>query len=350
VADRVPWRGAGWLGPFGAGACIVALVAAALLSGPAWRAWLGAAFLWASAPIGALALLMIMRLVPGDWSEELGPFMEAQVLLLPLGALLIAPVLVEAGRIYAWTHEAGTTAFRAAYLSGPMFVGRTVLWFAVLFALGFLLVVRNRRSTLVACIGLVLVPTLGTFIAVDWLLSLQADFASSGFGLYVLEIQMLTALALMLAALGLSGRTIRRPGILGGLLLCLLLLWSYFAFMHFVITWSDNLPPGVRWYQQRGGGWGLVMWAVAASRLVPTFLLFFQTVRRSPRMLMALSVAVVLGSVLETAWLALPAGDSAQAPSIADLVLYAFANLAMASLVAGAFVRVFAWRLERRPA
>jgi len=59
-----------WLAPAGAVVCGLALVAAALMPPDAWRAWLGAAFLWASTSIGALTLLMIMRLAPGDWSAD----------------------------------------------------------------------------------------------------------------------------------------------------------------------------------------------------------------------------------------------------------------------------------------
>lgn len=348
AANALPGRYA-WLGPAGAAACLAALVVAALLPAPAWRAWLGAAFLWASMPIGALALLMIMRLTPGDWSEELGPFMEAQTLLLPLSALLMLPVLVEIGRIYPWPHTPQPTAFRAGWLAEPTFIARTIAWYLLLGVLAGLLVLRGGRSTVTACVGLILVPTFGTFIATDWLLSLDPDFASSGFGLYVLEVQMLTAFALTLAALAASGREVRRPGILGALLLCLLLVWSYLAFMHFVITWSDNLPPGVRWYQRRGGGWGLVMWAVAASRLIPTFLLFFQTIRRSPRALLAICGLIVAGSALEAAWLTLPAAGTGPAGT-AEVALFAFAVLGMGALVGGGFLRAFAWRMARRPA
>lgn len=337
-----------WITPAGVVACLAALVAAALLPPGAWRAWLGAAFLWASVPIGALALLMIMRLSPGDWSQELGPFMEALVLLLPLSLVLILPVLAETGQLYAWTHQPATTPFRAAYLSQAGFVARTVVWFAILFALAALLVLRPRRSVPVSCIGLVLVAVFGTFISTDWLLSLDAGFASSGFGLYVLDIQMLTAFALTTLALTASGRPIQRPGILGAVFLCLLLFWGYLAFTHYVITWSDNLPPGVAWYQRRGGPWSLVMWAVAASRIVPTFLLFFQAVRRSPRMLRLLSIAVVAGSVLEAGWLTLPA--AAPPAGVGGVVLFLLANLAMAALTAGLFLRAFAWRAARRPA
>ncbi|MFL5295781.1 MAG: hypothetical protein ACJ798_05295, partial [Phenylobacterium sp.] len=315
--------GLSWLAPAGAAACVAALVAAMLLGDAAWRAWLAAAFPWVSAPIGALAVLMIMRLTPGDWAEELGPFMEAETLLLPLGALLILPILVEAGRIYPWSSAAQSTAFRALYLTQPMFIGRTVVWYAVLSAFGFLMVLRQAPSAVVACMGLLLLPLLGDVIATDWLLSLDPAFASSGFGLYVLDIQMLTAFSLAVIALTLSGRPIQRPGIIGGLLLTLLLLWGYFAFMHFVITWSDNLPPGVRWYQRRGGPWSVVMWVVSASRVVPTFLLFFRSVRRRPRALGVLSAAVVAGSVLESGWLALPA--AAPPASGLDIALFALA-------------------------
>jgi hypothetical protein len=90
------------------------------------------------------------------------------------------------------------------------------------------------------------------------------------------------------------------------------------------------------------------MWVVAASRIVPTFLLFFQAIRRSARMLRRLSLAIIAGSVLELAWLTLPAAPPAAGP--AAVALFGFANLAMAALIAGGFIRAFAWRAARRPA
>jgi hypothetical protein len=223
-----------------------------------------------------------------------------------------------------------------------------VVWYALLFGLAALILTRPGRSVPVACIGLVIVAVFGTFISTDWLLSLDAGFASSGFGLYVLDIQMLTAFACAVTGPTLSGRPVLRPGILGGLLLVLLLLWSYFAFTHYVITWSDNPPPGAAWYGRRSGPWTLVMWAAAASRIGPTFLLFFQRIRRSPRALRRLSLTVVAGSVLEAAWLALPAAEPTA--DGADVVLFLAANVAMAALLGGGFRRAFAWRAVRRPA
>jgi hypothetical protein len=65
-------------------------------------------------------------------------------------------------------------------------------------------------------------------------------------------------------------------------------------------------------------------------------------------MLGALSLVVVLGSVLEAGWLTLPA--SAPAAGAADVLLFVVANLAMAALIAGGFLRTFAWCAARRAA
>lgn len=332
----------------GLAGCGAALVLAAVLPPTAWRAWLAAAFVCGAAPIGAMALLMTMRLIPGDWAQELGPFMEAGVLLLPLCAALLVPVLVEVGAIYPWTAEQAPTAFKAAWLSPLFFAVRTILWFALLIGLAFLLVVRGVTAPAVPSLGVVLFPTLGTFVAFDWVLSLDPKFASSGFGLYVICIQALSAMALALAALVASGLTIRRPGILGGVLLSLLLLWVYFAFMHYLIVWSENLPAGVRWYQRRSGGWGLVMWVIAATRLAPAFLLFFRAVRKNPPRLLVLSLVVLGGTVLEAAWLILPADGAGRSATPLDGALYGLALVAMTALMAGLAPRALAWRDARR--
>ncbi len=325
--------------------CGLSILVASLLPSAAWRAWLGAAFLWGSLPVGALALVMMMRLVPGAWAVELRPFAETLSLLVPISAALAIPILLTVGEVYSWAGEAQATAFRSAWLSPAAFAARTLAWFGLLGGLAWAIVVRGGRGRALSAAGLVMWPILGTFVAVDWLLSLDADFASSGFGLYALCLQILLALVAVTGAALLQGSP-SRPGVLGGLVLTLLLLWAYFAFMQYFITWSNNLPAGVRWYRARsGGGWSWALYGVLASRLVPATMLLFPQFRNSRRRLAALCAVVFAGTVLETAWLALPAPGGASA---AVLALYAVAVASVGALVLGAYQGLHARRSERR--
>jgi hypothetical protein len=320
----------------GALIAIGSLVAVALCGGSAWRSWLAAAYLVASGPVGSLGLLMILRLVPGDWRGELAPMLETQIRFAPAAGLVCLPVLFVLAAIYPWMHQQQPTGFRAIYLSAPFFIGRSVLWWGLLVALMSLLSGSRGHRPIVSAVGLILYATLGSMTAVDWLMSLDPAFTSSGFSLYVICIQMLLALSLCIAAgVGFSA-PLAHPAALGGVLLTALMLWGYLAFMQYVIVWSGDLPKGAAWYLHRArGGWDLVTWAVAASRLVPLLCLLFGPVRRGPGWLLCLSLTVVAGTALEIAWLVFPADGGPVRGR--DLALYAFAVAGLTMAGTGAF-------------
>jgi hypothetical protein len=273
---------------------------------------------------------MMIRLIPGRWGAELRPLADGALMLLPLAAVSILPVLLAPSALYGWANTAPESAFRAAYLTPWFFSLRTLAFFAVTMLLAFLLLNRRRDLSALSAVGLIVLVLIDTMIATDWLMSLDAGFHSSGFGLYVLSIQVTIALAFLILA------RLREPGaqanVLGGLLLTALLLWAYFAFMQYVIIWSGNLPEGVLWYQRRAAGfWSLAEYAIGALHLAPAFLLLFGAMRRSPSWLAALALSTLIGKTMEAAWLVLPASTDHGWPTAATSIL-AFAGLGCLTL------------------
>jgi len=329
----------------GLGASVVALGLCAATGGAAWRAWLAAAFLGVAVSAGATGMVMTMRLVPGIWAREVSPWLEAEALIFPIGALAIVPVLLMLPAIYPWTHETQATVFRAAWLSRPLFVVCTIAWLGSLGGLAFLLARQPAAPRAVSCIGLILFLVLGTFAATDWMQSLDPAFNSSGFGLYAICLQMLTGFAAALALALADGAPLARPGVMGGLLLTLLLLWAYFAFMPFFIIWSGNAPSGAAWYLRRSRGvWAALAWTTAACRFGPLFLLLFDAVRRSRRWLLALALVVLAGDLPEVAWLVLPAAPGAAPADSVAAGLFLLAALGLDATMWGASRRVASWR------
>ncbi len=293
-----------------AGAILGGLALATILAWPqpGLHGWLAATVVLSSVPAGALCLLMMMRLIPGAWGEELRVACEAGTLLTPLAAAAFLPVLASVAAIYPWASPLfhPTSAFQAAWLSPGSFALRTFLWFAMLGGLAGAMLGR-RSQTLVACIGLVLFPLVGSAVAVDWLMSLDPGFASSGFGLQVLSIELTVAFAALLILRLTMPPPPRRLGVLGGLLLTLLLIWAYLQFLPFVITWSGNLPSGVGWYALRATeAWRIILWVAAALGGIPLVLLLFPKPRAGRSWLLWLSAAVLAGMATEVAWYALP--------------------------------------------
>ena len=315
----------------GALAALAIFIVCAIVSGAAWRAWLGAAVLCASLPTGALVLAIMMRLIPGAWREGLAEPVSIAPVLLPLAALAMLPVLLAPAALYGWVRDPGEGAFRAAWLSPAAFALRGIAWFALLVVLALKLRPGRTARAAVAAIGLLLVVPLDLPITTDWLMSLDRGFASSGYGLYLLSIQVGFALPLAIALSARADTPPRTLDVLGGALFTVLVHWAYGGFMQYFITWSNDLSPSASWYLRRGYPWQWLAWAAMALKGGAGLLLISNHVRRDPRWLKALCLLIALGAVPEMAWLVLPASGAAAGPGAVALFAAAAAALSAAS-------------------
>lgn len=290
----------------GLACCALALLLMLIDARAALVGWLAAFLFWSGVPIGALVLLLMLRLIPGRWREQLELPAQLMGLLLPLLLLASLPVLLGTAVLFPWAGVA-RQGFQDIYLTHAFLAGRTLLFFGTLAAIAFLLATQLAWSTLIASIGLIVAVLLDTLFAVDWIMSLEPDFHSSGFGLYVLSIQLAIALSVLVIMRLLIAGDGARHQILAGLLLTALLCWAYFAFMQYVIIWSGDLPKQVAWYQHRGtGGWPVAEVIIAVLGLAPAGLLLLPIARRSSAWLGALAGAALLGKAVEIAWLVMP--------------------------------------------
>lgn len=307
-----------------AGLMLLGLLAVVLKgTAAAWSAWLGATALAAAVPTGAIGWILVMRLSVGQWT---GPVAEASAAIagrMPFVALLFLPILLRPA-VYPWVTARPEAAFRAVWLSVPFFEARTVLWLAAMSLAGRSFA-KAPPSKPVAAIGVIAFFLAATVIAVDSLASLDRDFNTSGFGLYVITLEFAAALAVAILA-GEPEETHRA----GALLLTLTLLWGYFAFMQYFIPWSGNLRNGMAWIQARQHGpWPWLMTAIAAARLGVFFLLLFKAVRHSRSWTLVLAAATLGATGIEFAWLAMPSFGAGPADA-AIYLLAAVAGLALA--------------------
>lgn len=295
-------------GSLGAAGCAIALLLAVLDAKAAMAGWLAGFVFWSAVPLGGLLIRLMTRVIPGAWREEVTPTAEMLVMLLPLAALGVLPILIAGHALYPWMSEPAADGFRGVYLSVWFFCLRSVLFLAGAIVLAFLLAIRPAWSLPLGAAGLIAFVLFDAVIAVDWLMSLEPDFHSSGFGLYVISIQASIALmTVVLIRLNVDPAN-ARPDLLGALMLTMLLLWEYFAFMQYFIIWSENLPKEVAWFRERGAGiWSAAEYAFCLLALVPTFLLFFTAIRHSRRWLRALAAAILIGKAVEILWLVFPA-------------------------------------------
>jgi len=290
----------------GAGLAAATLALMAVDMRAALGGWLAASTVFSAVSAGATYLLITMRLVPGAWGEELRLAAEAGTMLTPFALIAFVPIMLGVGVIYPWATGLGLNEFKAAWLGEIAYALRTVIRFLALIWVSHRM--RNRRSTTAtAAAGLAVLPLLASLTAVDWLMSLDPEFSSSGFGLQFLVREVLVAFAaILLLRLG-AGRQPPRLGVAGGVLLTLLLIWAYLQYMPFLTAWSGNLPPSAQWYTSRGTGiWALLAWAWAGIGLVAILLLLFPVFRTGAAWLRGISAAVLASQTLESAWITLP--------------------------------------------
>ncbi len=288
----------------GAAFSIAALALVLVAPASALLGWLSALVFTSALPLGGLCLVMMMRIIPGIWRHDLDHAARSSLSLLPLVLIAWLPILFGLSSVYEWVRQPPSGTFKAIYLTPLFFDLRTLFILGAAYMLARALL--RGQSPVVAIGGLVAFVLLQGMLATDWLMSLDPHFHSSGFALYILAGQMLTALALLvLLSLGEGG--VAKPSVLGTLMITAILFWAYLAFMQYFIIWSGNLVQGALWFQRRGTGiWASVEISIAFLHLTPLFLLLFPPIRRSGRWLIGLVLMILAGRLLEYAWLILP--------------------------------------------
>jgi hypothetical protein len=272
---------------------------------------------------GALALLMVGRVTGAIWFVALRRPVEAAASTLPFHAALFLPVALAHERLYPWDRPDPTFA------SAPLFVARSAAWLLTISWLALALVRArdDRRARALSAIGLPVLGLAFTGGTVDWLLSLDATFASTVLPVYVLTGGFEAALALTAIALWRWRRAGTLPAdvgpshfhSLGKLLFTLAIFWAYIAYAQGFIVWIADVPTDAAWLVARTTqGWGLVLVALILLRFVAPFLLLLpRATKRSAGALAAVSAIELAGHCLDAWWLVLPQAGAPR-PSVLD--------------------------------
>ncbi len=316
-----------------AGAGFLGVVAAWFAAGPErfWTNWLFWYLFIVTVALGSMFIVALEYLVGARWSV---PVRRAPERLSSL-ALLAAPVgliaLFSLPVLYPWARPGGlespVVAGKAVWLNPAFFTAR-VIGCLLLWGLSYRILVggsllqdrtKDHRLTLRArrfapAFMAILAVTI-TIVAFDWVSSLDPEWYSDIFGVYVFAGSFLAGLAATtLAVLFLKGRG-RLPGIrfdhlynLGGFLFAFTVFWSYIGFAQYMLIWYANLPEEVTWYKHRvEGPWLPVALALAIFHfVVPFFALITRDSKGTPGRLFWVSILVLLAHGLDLYWMVFP--------------------------------------------
>lgn len=333
-----------------------------------FKSYLVGYLFWSGIALGSLAVLMLQYLTGGEWGVVIRRPLEAATRTLPVLVLLFIPLAFGMQGLYARAHTAQATdpssTSQDPYLFTKFVLLRAAIYFAAWLLLAYLLnhwsrkqdgttdQRFSRRLQTLSGPGLVIYGFTASFAGIDWVMSLQADWNSTIFGMLVMGSQVLSALAFIVivsVALGASRplSEVLAPKHfhdLGKLLLTFVMLWAYFAFSQLLVIWAGNLPEEITFYMPRlVGPWrwvGLTM--IVFEFALPFMLLLSRDLKRHGRGLAIVAIIVLGMRFIDLFWLIGPAFLPTAVP-VPWMEFLATIGLG------GIWLTVFMFQLRRQP-
>jgi hypothetical protein len=317
----------------GVAALVVCLIGAIFTPAQFFRSYLWSYMFFIGLSLGCMALAMLQFLTGGAWGVVIRRICESAARTLPLLALLFVPVALGIPWLYRWADAKAVAAdeilrHKHVYLNVPFFLIRAAFYFAGwIFCAQFLSRWSleedrtggrrlRRRLQLISGPGLVFWGFSVTFMAIDWILSINPHWFSTIFGMLFMAGQGLSSIAFVIAiTVILMNRrpfaeiiTPRHLHDLGKLALTFVMVWAYFAFSQFLIIWSGNMRDEITWYADRlRGGWQVIgLGLVLLHFALPFALLLSRDLKRNSGLLTVVAVWILAMRLVDLYWMVAP--------------------------------------------
>ncbi len=314
----------------------------------AYGALLVAGLLGAGICLGGAALVALCVLTGASWWNPIRRVPMAVALLIPIPTVFLA-IAVFAGRtaLYPWSDPEIVAASeilqsKVAWLNGPFFLLRAALILA--FWLIGVAALRKRlaevlqapssasrfRLARTSVFFLLLFAVTMSVASFDWAMSLEPEWFSTMYGVYLFCGAFLGGLAAVTAlcstpAERVVGEPVDRAVLhdLGKLLFGVSAFWAYIWFCQYLLIWYANIPEESIYFVLRDNPrWVAGFWLVPVlSFVVPFAILLPARPKRSRITLMQVSIVVLLGRALDLYVMILPPLDAAPAAHVVTLVV-----------------------------
>jgi hypothetical protein len=296
-----------------------------------WANWILWTLFLLTLGLGNLFLVALERLVGAHWSVPMRRVPERIAALVPLSVPLLLVALLGVQVLFPWTHaEAAHNPILVAkspWLNLPFFVIRLVLC-AVAWLLFYRFYVKGSlkqdaskdssftlRARRLAPLFMVVFFFSVTIVAFDWISSLEPEWYSDMFGVYLFAGTFLTGIAAMAQGVLSLIRRGRLPEVtskhyynLGTLGLAFTVFYAYIGFAQYMLIWYANLPEEVVWFKHRiEGDWQAVALLLPLFHFfVPFVLLIGSAGKRSAKVMYLATLSILLGHFIDLYWLIFP--------------------------------------------
>jgi hypothetical protein len=317
-------------------AAIASVAGAYFAPGSFYSAYLIGFMFWLGLSLGCMAILMLYHLVGGAWGTVIRRILESGMMTLPLMFFLFIPILLNLPKLYFWARPGLTDRkiieIHQSYLNFNGILLRYILYFVIWFGMAYFL---NHWSTeqdsiagqstlrfrAMSSIGLVVYSLTISFAVIDWVMSLQARWISTIYGLLFIAGEALSAFCFCVVIESILGKRKPMSEYLtdtevhdhGKFMLAFVMVWAYFNFSQWLIIWAGNLPEEIPWYVRRmNGGWEVAgLFLVVFHFAVPFALLLSQRLKRKTRTLVWLASWLMVMRIVDIFWHIEPASHPA---------------------------------------
>ncbi len=298
-----------------------------------YHSYLVAFAFWTSIGLGGLFFTMVHHLTGAVWSVVIRRMAEAVAMTLPIMGILFIPILLNHHDLYHWSHSDAVShdailQSKAGYLNSTFFVIRSIAYFAIWSFLSIRLAQMSRQQDSesdnsialkmlrFSAGGMILFALTITFAAFDWLMSLDAHWYSTIFGLYYYAGSVLAVLSFF----AITTIYLKRKGVLKGivseehyhdigkLMFTFMVFWTYMAFSQYFLIWYANIPEETTWYHHRGvGSWKSISLLIVFGHFsIPFFALITRAAKRSENWLIFMALWLLCFHWLDMYWNVMP--------------------------------------------
>jgi hypothetical protein len=253
--------------------------------------------------LGALFFILIQFVSRAGWSTSIRRIAELIMSTIPFLTLLFLPIIIAlfAGKNipYEWNvpEEVHSSVVKAkidvGYLTKEWFFIRSIVYFGLWSLMAYFFFSHSRKQDDTGdiehslarqkwsgpCIMIFALSV--SFAAFDWVMSIDADWYSTIFGVYVFAAGMMAFFATMILicmALQNSGKlrsfvTVEHFHDMGKFMFGFIMFWSYIAFSQLLLYWYGNIPEETYWFAVRlKDGWQYLAYALIPLHFAIPFL------------------------------------------------------------------------------
>ena len=324
-----------------------------------WQALLINTVFWGGIAHGGVIFAVIWQLTDAKWGRAFKRLAEACAGFLPVSFLMFILVFFGSHVLYEWTHSPFLhhgEAVKAGWLNLPFFISRNVFWLLLMYGISYWFVKTSIKPDIALARRLLgsewggrfadrmledygehedevirleklsrkIAPALalfyafgGTFLAWDFVMTLDQEWFSTLFGFFFLVGNMHAFLGLMLAvSVTVRNRfgfeeyiSINRLHDLAKMTFAFSLLWTYMGYSQYLVIWFADLPEETPFLIIRSMNepWSTVFLIVFLWVFVSvTVGLLPRTLCRTPNYIRLMGIWVVMGQWLAVYLMVVP--------------------------------------------